>query len=233
MPYVRYFKNKSGATKSYFGIEFANNEIKQIPDGKIQGFSIDADVLSDLATGDAVMSQDGTSEYNGSVADQIAWLQDDLPVRVQTEFEDNSLIPKFIKGEASFGSGTTAVIDIKVPGTFPNETRFIKDGFLMVDAWAPGCYLSKVQIIDIDNQTGAGANTILKSYIDDDAAASNRGWYLWPTGGGVAGEIDIENAGGVGNLVAELYLRVEVTKPTAGVGPANAYVNLFWCAKES
>lgn len=233
MSYARHFKNKSGATKTYFGIEFTNNEIKEIPDGKLQGFARNDTVLADLASGDAIMSQDGTNEYDADIAHQIMFLQGDLPVRVQTEFEDPVLVPQFAMLKGTWGSGeTTASAEVKIPGTYDAETRFIKDGYLYCDGWEAGTYISKCEIIDIDNKIGAGANYVAKSYIDGDVASASKGWYLWPTADGTFGECDIENSGGVGNLVAELYMRIEVTKPTADQGPTDWFANIFWCLKE-
>lgn len=229
MSYIRYFKNKSGATKIYFGVEFANNEIKQIPDGKLQGFAVNDTVLADLASGNAIMSQDGSTEYSADIATQIAFLQGGLPTKVQTEFEQNDMVPKFATGVSSFVSNV-ATIKIKCPGTPGVTGRYLIDGYCFTDAFYFGDRISKVQVTDEDDLLGGGAGTVLKTYHDADLPTANQGWMLWAEPSGTGG-CDLDNAGGFADFPAGMYLYVEITKEALSTA-TKAGVNIFWCDKE-
>ena len=177
-------------------------------------------------------SPSDTTDLDDFEANILTALHSRTIMQTRTEFEAPELVPQFVRGDASFGTGTTATIYITVPGTFPAVTRFIRDGYVFTDSWDPGTYVSKCGVDDPNNKLGQGAGYVAKDYIDGGVATANKGWYLWEGNGGTTSELDVENSGGVGSIYAELRFFLEITKPTANVGATKAYANIFWNLKE-
>jgi hypothetical protein len=120
------------------------------------------------------------------------------------------------------------VCSIKIPGTFSaidsGEGLYVAGGIAFFNTWNAGDRITKVEVVDVDNILGYGADTVLKTYHDDQAASGNTGWYIKPQG-----FIEIEPIGGYGFVPAELYLRITGQKVT---GTGTLYINI-WAGRKS
>jgi hypothetical protein len=151
---------------------------------------------------------------------------DELVQKVSDIFSSDEKTPKFAKHKSTFSSGT-CTLELKCPGTFPDVSRYLKDGHVVTDGFAFGDAVTKIEVVDKDNLMGYGAGAVLKTYHDDSTPIANAGWYLWPSHSG-HGKAHIRNAGGWGEFVAGLYLVVTVESSIA----TNAYINIFWAINE-
>lgn len=128
--------------------------------------------------------------------------------KVQSQFERDDIVLKLacMKGTANLSGDLT--LTIKVPGTYGVDYRYVAGGYAYVDTVAFGTdKITKIEVVDVDNITGLGANTVVKQYHDSEVSSSNQGWYFYPFHNN-AGEIEIEPMGWYGALPAELYLQI-------------------------
>jgi len=152
---------------------------------------------------------------------------------VTTQYELNNKVLKLFKCVGAYDAVTNlCVLEIKVPETFNgvdplnSNGRYVAGGYAFADGYKFGDCLTKIEIVDIDNVLGQGANTVLKTYTDDDADAANSGWYFWAALNG-EGEIEIDPIGGYGFIPSGIYLRL--TCQRASGSPANnVAVNIWW-----
>lgn len=235
-----YIKNISGSTKVVRGHEMANDAYHLIAEIERPAWAADSSLLADISTSDLrVAKSDDAQNDITDLAQQIAYLNHALPngvevantVQIITEYDDPSLVPKFSRDLASFDVVTKeCVLEVKVPGTFPNIGRYIKDGYAFTDKFMFGDYVSKLELVDKDNKFGYGAGFVLKAYHDIGVPADNQGWFLWAGESGT-GECDLENSGGLGLLPAETYLRCTIVKQTESLATEGA-INIFWSESE-
>lgn len=151
---------------------------------------------------------------------------------VTTQFELNNKDIKVanMRGNVDPTSGV-AVAQIKSPGIMANGNgRYLAGGEAFFDYAHTLDIVTKIEIVDVDNVLGYGAETVIKSYHDDESDLSNQGWIIGVdtfNSIGNSGSIEVETLGGYGFIPAELYLRI-----TAQKDPANKtgtfFVNVFW-----
>lgn len=72
---AKYIHNVSGGTKTYRGREVLDDAYLLIPDNESSQYSSDSTLISDIVSGDAKMSRDGSSEVTGDYVQQLAFLQ--------------------------------------------------------------------------------------------------------------------------------------------------------------
>ena len=145
---------------------------------------------------------------------------------VSTQFERQDIVLKLAHCDGQADGNGDLELTLKVPGTFGVDYRYAAGGYAITDSYSWTDKISKVEIIDVDNVLGQGANYIAKRYHDSEVDSANQGWPFWKSHGS-EGECEIEPMGWYGHLPAELYLRV-----TLKVAP-NANVKcLIWWGKE-
>jgi hypothetical protein len=156
---------------------------------------------------------------------------------VTTQYELNDKTLKLACLMGSYDVITNlAVLQMQVPGTFtgvdPNscDGRFVAGGYAFSDAYKFGDRAVKIEVVDVDNLFGMGANTVVKTYTDQDVDASNSGWYLYASPSG-QGEVEIDPIGGYGFLPAGLYLRITFER-VAGSPATSVIANLWWGKRE-
>ena len=152
--------------------------------------------------------------------------------KVYQEIHDNRFTPKFTHQIGSF-SGNTCTLTFRVPGTLGAETRFLFDGYLMTDAFYFGDKVSDISVV-INDATLAAAMGVSPGYVadtfhDDEITTGEPGWLLWAGEGGI-GEVDVENAGGMKNIIGGADIVITVTKD-ASSSATQAGCNLFWSSK--
>lgn len=151
---------------------------------------------------------------------------------VTTQFELNNKVLKLFSATEAYDITDTCILNIKVPQTFTgldpiaNNGRYVAGGYAFSDGYKFGDKVSKIEVVDDDNILGFGAGTVIKSYTDNDAEASNSGWYFWATING-EGEIEIDPIGGYGFLPSGLYLRVTCNR-VSGSPANNVNINIWW-----
>lgn len=77
---AKYIHNKTQSTKTYEGNDCLADEFLLIQDAKLAQFANSDFVLSEIAAGNAKMSDDGETDLSGGVADHINFLKDFKPV---------------------------------------------------------------------------------------------------------------------------------------------------------
>lgn len=89
--------------------------------------------------------------------------------------------------------------------------------------------VTKAEVVDVNNILGFGADTVVKSYHDDEADAANQGWYIGVDqydASGNASFIEVKPLGGYAFLPAGLALRITAVKDPAHK-TSTFYVNLL------
>lgn len=128
---------------------------------------------------------------------------------------------KLISGEGTFDENGECVIDIQVPGNPANgDKRFIAGGYAFQDAWAKGDRLTKIEVVDVIGMIPEEARPafplypVMGGYHDEEAAAENQGWRVYPAPSG-SGEVEIEPIGGFAEVMSGLTLRMTFKKTVA------------------
>ena len=205
---------------------------KQIKDSAIESpldrVDSDADNLtvhftSDLSAGDETLLDGVVAAHDGEALPLA-------PQEVVTQREKPDKILKMASCEAEVQGDSTATADLKVPGTFNGvdgdagcSGRWIDAGTAWISNVAPGDRVCEVSVVDKDNLLGYGANTVIKTYHDDEVAEAEKGWYL----NNNQGMVQVDAMGGYGFLPSGLYLRIKAKK-AGGVTTGTLYVNLKW-----
>lgn len=140
--------------------------------------------------------------------------------QVQTRTERGDVSMKLCRISKATSSGS-ADVEIKVPGTYGTDPgRMIAGGSGCFGTGALGDYISEINVVDKDNVTGLGANTIVKKWHDEDVTSyQSKGMYLMP------GLNLIDSMGDWGELPAGLYLQIKVNKAS---GDDTFYLNIIW-----
>lgn len=158
-----------------------------------------------------------------------------LAPEVTTQFELNDKDLKICTMTGPVDSETGLVtLQMLVPGT-PGTTdgRYIAGGEAFFDKAHVLDRVTKVQIIDIDNIAGYGANTVLKAYHDEEVPEDNQGWIVgvdYYNAEGNTGIIEVETLAGYGFIPAGFYLQV-VGKKDPDHKTGSLFVNIFWGKK--
>lgn len=208
-------------------MEISWSEIKRIADEKgldLQWIDIGDNYLIKLIDGsfilDCVLSKDQATEFEDTY-------KNNNPKKslsgVQTRFERDDLILKIARAKADVDENGEALIELKVPGVMAQGgCRWIDGGKAFFDVGHAGDAVIEVAIVDKDNVLGYGANTVLKTYHDDECDLENQGWYIYPTR-----PLEIETLGYYGQIPSELYLVIKAKK-AAGHESGTFFCNMFW-----
>lgn len=200
-------------------IEIGDNYLLKIFDGL---FTIDCLLPLDPTNSDTIDFETNYKSNGNKNPQQV----------VTTQFELNNKDIKVanMRGAVDASSGI-AVAQIKSPGVMANgDGRYLAGGEAFFDYAHTLDLVTKIEIVDVDNVLGYGAETVIKSYHDDESDISNQGWIIGVdtfNATGNSGSIEVETLGGYGFIPAELYLRI-----TAQKDPSNKtgtfFVNVFW-----
>jgi len=150
-------------------------------------------------------------------------------VEVTTQYEKNDKDLKIACMSATVDASTgLASCSLVVPGVMVNgDGRYVAGGSAFFSVADAGDKVLNVDIIDVDNVLGAGANTVVKSYTDLEQTSDQQGWFIPPK----RGQLDVEPIGGYGFIPAQLYIRISGQKVSTNK-TGNFYINLFWGKKE-
>lgn len=126
----------------------------------------------------------------------------------------------------------TCDVQIKVPGTFAvlntYDPTWSGRQLVKLSMWfenrGAGDQVTAMQIKDIDNVTGLGANTVLGSLIDTTVALASQGMTVPPTG--VVFTIDFPQSNAKTKIASGLYVVISSKKGT--IGGDTFAVNLAW-----
>jgi len=142
---------------------------------------------------------------------------------VETQFEKPDKTIKLASVKASVDENGEAIALLKAPGTpGSGDGRYVSEGTGWFDSKHPDDKVIELEVVDVDNILGYGANTVLKHWCDDEAG-NNEGWYI-PYHTGVA---HVDTLGGYAFLPAGLYLRI-VAKKGGDITTGAFYLNIKW-----
>lgn len=153
--------------------------------------------------------------------------------RVVTEFEISDKVARLAKITGEFDINGECVLELQVPGSFSltSPGRLVAEAYCIEDVFGWGDAVTTIELIDKDNLSGLGANTVLETFHDPDVALANRGWYFYPTFGG-AGELEVSPIGGFGELIGGTYLRATFKK-AVGSTAQKVIACIWWGEKIS
>lgn len=209
-------------TKSPVAIDRLTQEIQQssitiaLDHINLYGTSLSIFFRSDLPTEDKSALDTIVAAHDGTPLIQNA------PGQVQTRFERTDLVLKCCRQFAPFGASGIAEMSIKIPA----DGRFIAGGYAFTDSFTPGDCVTAISVTDVDNITGAGAETILQTYHDDDLPASAQGWYFWPQPQ-AGGEVEIDPIGYYGFVPGGLYLEIYYQRAPSGTA-TGVWTDIYW-----
>lgn len=219
-------KNNKNSTDVWAGQQIDSGEVFTVSDDEtLGGFIADPKTNADVWNGNLLIG-------NGSVffevpSDGANWLKGNVQ-EVITQFEKRDKTLKLAHGEATVGFDSTATILMKIPGTpGSGDGRWISSGTAFFDVVTPGDKIISVRFVDHDNILGGGADAIVGSYTDDDAASANQGWAIPPTG-----VVKCDTVGGYGFAPSGLYIQI-VGKKAKGIIIGTLYVNFEWAKSDS
>jgi hypothetical protein len=140
-----------------------------------------------------------------------------LESRVITHFEMDDKRLQLASDVSDFDVNGEAEILVQVPGTFNPSvpSRYMAGGYANIDQYTFGDRMYAVDLVDVDNILGMGANTVLTSFCDVDLPEDQQGWRFWASEGG-EGEIEIEPIGGFAQIPGGLYIRVRFRRAVGG-----------------
>lgn len=216
------FKNNKQSADTWLGETIQPGQYWQLQSQLDWDQSINnTKVNQDLWSGDLIIN-DGVSDLSAAEGD--AYLKDTTVKEVVTQFEKNDKTLKMSSGKGSVDGTSVAEVIILVPGNPANgDGRWIDAGTSWFDAIHEDDRITNVEVVDIDNILGYGAGFVVKTYHDDEVAASSAGWYI-PKHTGVS---KVEALGGYGFIPAGLYLRVKGLKG-GGATTGSLYLNIKW-----
>lgn len=221
---AKWIHNLSGSTKNYHNSDITDGSFYLIPVNLLSEYQSSDSLISDLALGYVKMSSDGDNDLTGTGSDHVDFLKGRITYNVQTQFERDDLILKICSGQSSVGGDSTATVDIKVPGVYANgDVVYISGGDCWFDEQHKDDRVLEIEVIDIDDVLGYGANVVLKTYHDSDVPEENQGWRI-PI---KYGHIYAETLGFYGIIPAELYIRVK-GKKGGSLTTGTMYLNIEW-----
>jgi hypothetical protein len=219
---AKFIKNIDETAHTYQGQEIQPDEHYELQVSEYSRWANDSYLLSDIAQDKAKVGS-SSSDWIDSYNDQINFLKDNIPKVVQTQFERDDLILKIAKAKADVDVDGLAVVEIKIPGVMADDgCRWIDGGKAFFDVGHAGDCVTEIAIVDKDDVLGYGANTVLKTYHDEECDAINQGWYIYPTR-----PLEIETLGYYGKIPSELYLIIKAKKAT-GHESGTFFVSLDW-----
>jgi hypothetical protein len=177
-----------------------------------------------------IYKDDGSdqSDFESNYKDNVSKL---IVNNTKTQFEREDIILKLSRVQADFDVSGEAKISIKVPGTpGTSDVRYVAGGYAFTDVFSFGDAMNKIQVVDVDNIIGMGANTVLKTYHDEELDEENQGWYLWPSPQ-AGGEVEIDPIGYYGEIPAGLYLEIYFKK-TIVSGASKVFCDIWWGKNE-
>lgn len=225
---AKYIHNKTVTVKTYQGREVLANSYFEIQSNLYGEFAADSALLSDIGSGECSMSSDGVLDCS-SVADSIRLLVDGSIKEVITQFERQDLSLKICSNQAEVDGNGEALVEILVPGTFNGVTifesngRYISGGETWFDSQHKDDRITEVSVVDKDNILGYGANTVIKTYHDTEAAESLRGWRIPMK----YGHIYAETLGFYGFIPSGLYVAIK-GKKGGNITTGTLYLNIEW-----
>lgn len=132
--------------------------------------------------------------------------------------------PGAISGSQSVGIDGKATVFIKVPGVFANgDVRLFVTGSVFFDTPGVGDKIIDFSIVDVDNVTGMGANTVLANFTEAaNMDSSNQGWFIPP----IIGLLSTQTITSYNIIKSGLYIKITGKK---GIGILGTfYVNISW-----
>lgn len=122
-------------------------------------------------------------------------------------FERSDIVLKLAKISGQANNSGDLVLSMVVPGTVGEVTRYVAGGYAYTDNYSWDDALTKVEVVDVENIFGYGANAVLKEYHDSEVDSANQGWFF-EKGYGQEGCIDIEPMGWYGEMRGGLTLKL-------------------------
>ena len=126
---------------------------------------------------------------------------------VVSRFERSDIVLKLARAAGQADANGDLSLSIVVPGDAGAITRYAAGGYAYTDSYTWEDALKKVEMIDVDNIFGYGANAVLKEYHDSEVAADNQGWFFEKHHGN-EGQVEIEPMGWYGELRGGLSLKL-------------------------
>lgn len=154
-----------------------------------------------------------------------------LESRVVTHFELDDKRLQLASAVAQFDQNGEAEILVQVPGEFNPSvpSRYMAGGYANIDRYTFGDRMYAVDLVDVDNILGMGADTVITSFCDVDLPEEKQGWRFWASEGG-EGEIEIEPIGGFAAIPGGLYIRVRFRRAVNGTATKVACA-VWWGVK--
>lgn len=146
---------------------------------------------------------------------------------VQGRFELDEIVLKLTRMNGTADANGDLSLDLIVPGSISNVERYVQGGYAYTDNYQFLDKITKVEVIDYQNYMGYGANTVLKTYHDDEMPDENQGWFFEKHFGS-EGIVEIEPMGWYGQFNGDLKLRI-TCKVAAN---ANVKCLIWWGKKE-
>jgi hypothetical protein len=230
---IKKLKNNKLTSDIWCGQTIEPSEYYTIQDLEDVKFSNDDKVISDISSGYLIVN-DGTNDIVGVNA-QIDYIKGNIPKEVVTQFELDNKDLKLAKARGDVDTDTgLAVVQILVPGT-PGTTdgRYMAGGEAFMYPLDVGDAVVKLEIVDVDNILGYGADTVLKAYHDDELPEANQGWFFpieQTDGTHHAGLVEVETLAGYGFIPAGFYLRITAKKVSTGIA-GTFFASVFWGKK--
>lgn len=211
-------RNNSSDAYTFSGITIPANTDSALNQEQLVILYYNSSFVDQLSTRNLQIIDSGRLVEYPECIDTIRWC-------VQTTTPD-TIDGKLACATAVAQGGGNCTITMKIPGTFSGLTpsvngRLLARGDLFFSNQTLGDKLTSLEIIDADNVTGIGANTIIKSIHDKDLSSENQGWFFPP--GGV---LRIEAIRAFRFIPSGLYLRVTASK--SGLIAGTLYVNIQW-----
>lgn len=217
----KWIKNDSGSSKTWGGQTISNGAYYQIQSqDEADKYGRDTIFFSAIDAGDALIASDnsGNTDFTDPT-EGWKFLLGLLAYNVRTRGERSDISMKLCRN-SKVTTSSNVTLEFKVPGTYGTDTgREIEGGFACFGTPAPGDYISEINVIDKDNVTGLGANTILKTWHDSDITNyQSKGIWLTTL-------TEIHSMGDWGLIPSGVYLQLKATKAS---GDDTLYISLVW-----
>ena len=187
-----YLKNTKQTNDTWAGQQINASTYYLVPTAELSIFLADDKTITDIGSGDLVVSDvnDGTNDLG--VAAGLALLEGSKPINIANPFPGNEGNYSFrgLGGSASLSTGSNNV-DQVIPAI-----RFINGAEVWSDDPAYGNSIT-FQVVDVDNVLGYGAGTVIEEF--------GTTWQMHP------GCITKAFPGYIASVPANLYVRMVVT----------------------
>jgi hypothetical protein len=199
------FKDSILSNHRWFWIYFTKNNHYEIY-AKLNDFTVSCRIYKD-GNSDQLDFEDN---YKNSAPSEFR-------NNVITQFETDDKRLQLASDVAEFDQNGEAEILVQVPGQFNPSvpSRYMAGGYANIDQYTFGDRMYAVDLVDVDNILGMGANTVITSFCDVDLPSEKQGWRFWASQGG-EGEIEIEPIGGFAAIPGGLYIRVRFRRAQNG-----------------